>query len=64
MAYHVGRVAEQAGLRHLRSMAFTPDNFERSAQIVEAFAEGEDDERVVDLLARIATAIREHAVDD
>jgi hypothetical protein len=45
-------------------MASTPDNFERSAQIVEAFAEGEDDDRVVDLLARIATTIREHAIDD
>lgn len=45
-------------------MATKPDNFERSAQIVEAFAEAEDDERVLDLLARIATAIHDHAVDE
>ena len=45
-------------------MTLSPDDFEKSAQIVEAFAEGEGDERVLDLLARIATAIREHAVDD
>jgi len=45
-------------------MAISPGDFEKSAQIVEAFAEGEDDERVLDLLARIATAIRDHAVDE
>ncbi|MDD1453326.1 hypothetical protein NHF48_024030 [Sphingomonas sp. H160509] len=40
-----------------------PDPFEQSAQIVEAFAESETDERVLDLLNRIAEAIRDHAID-
>jgi hypothetical protein len=41
-----------------------PDDFEKAAQIVEAFAEGEADDRVLDLLGRIADAIRDHAVDN
>lgn len=42
----------------------TPDPFEQSAQIVEAFAEAETDERVLDLLNRIAEALRDHAIDN
>lgn len=42
----------------------TPDDFEKAAQIVEAFAEGETDDRVLNLLGRIAEAIREHATDE
>lgn len=45
-------------------MTDTSDHFEQAAQIVEAFAEGETDDHVIDLLSRIADAIREHAVDD
>jgi len=39
-----------------------PDAWEKSAQIVEAFANGAD-ESTADLLARIAQAIRDHAED-
>jgi len=46
---------------HRRRMK-NPDDFEKAAQIVEAFAEGEADDRVLDLLGRIADAIRDHAV--
>jgi hypothetical protein len=49
-------------MQHLRGMA-TPDPFEQSAQIVEAFTEGETDDRVLELLAQIAKAIRDHAID-
>lgn len=45
-------------------MTDAPDQFEQAAQIVEAFAESESDEHVLDLLARIATALRDHAVDN
>ncbi len=45
-------------------MSETPDPFDQAAQIVEAFSEGEDDPRVVELLAHIAAAIREKAIDD
>lgn len=45
-------------------METEPDDFEKSAQIVEAFSEGETDPRVLDLLGEIAQAIRDKAVDD
>tara|TARA_R110000822_G_scaffold184513_4_gene323854 strand:+ start:2090 stop:2227 length:138 start_codon:yes stop_codon:yes gene_type:complete len=45
-------------------MSETPDPFDQAAQIVEAFSEGETDDRVIDLLAQIATAIREKAIND
>lgn len=45
-------------------MADTPDNFEDSARIVEAFAQGESDDRVLELLSRVAQAIRDRAIDD
>jgi len=51
-------------MNHLHDMANTPDNFEQSAQIVEAFAESETDDRVLELLRKIAQAIRDHAIDD
>jgi hypothetical protein len=41
-----------------------PDGFEESARIVEAFAEGETDPRVLDLLSAIIKAIRDKAVDN
>jgi len=45
-------------------MEIEPTGYEESARIVEAFAEGEDDARVVDLLAELAKAIREKALND
>lgn len=56
-------VADRRGVRHRLDMT-TTDPFEQSAQIVEAFAEAETDERVLDLLNRIAEALRDHAIDD
>jgi hypothetical protein len=50
-------------MQHLGCMD-TPDPFEQAAQIVEAFSESETDDRVLELLARIATALRDHAIDD
>jgi hypothetical protein len=41
-----------------------PTAFEESARIVEAFAEGEADPRVLDLLAELAKAVREQALND
>lgn len=38
------------------------DGFEESARIVEAFSHGEDP-KTVELLERIAEAIRDHAID-
>lgn len=45
-------------------MSDAPDPFDQAAQIVEAFSEGEEDQHVVDLLAQIAAAIREKAIND
>jgi hypothetical protein len=56
-------VADRGGVRHRHGMT-KPDPFEQSAQIVEAFAESETDERVLELLNRIAEAIRDHAIDN
>ena len=39
------------------------DGFEESAQIVEAFMAGQNDE-TVEILSRIAEAIRDRAIDD
>lgn len=39
------------------------EGFERSAQIVEAFMAGQNDE-IVEMLERIAQAIRDRAIDD
>lgn len=39
------------------------DGFEQSAQIVEAFMPGQNDE-VVELLEQIARAVRDRAIDD
>ena len=49
-------------MQHLSGMA-TPDPFEESARIVEAFSQGETDDRVLELLTQIAKAIRDHATD-
>ena len=40
------------------------DSFEEAARIVEAFAEGESDNRVLELLADLARAIRERAINN
>ncbi len=45
-------------------METEPDGFEQSARIVEAFAQGETDDRVLTLLGQIAEAIRDRAIDD
>ena len=45
-------------------MANPQNDFEQAAQIVEAFSESETDDRVLKPLAQIASAIRDHAVDD
>jgi hypothetical protein len=45
-------------------MANQHDDFEQAAQIVEAFSEGETDEHVIDVLARVAAAIRDQAIDN
>jgi hypothetical protein len=45
-------------------MANQDGNFEQAAQIVEAFSEGETDEHVLDLLARLAAALRDQAIDN
>jgi len=45
-------------------MSQPSDDLEHAARIVEAFSEGEEDPRVIDLLAQIAAAIREKAFDD
>jgi hypothetical protein len=58
------RIADLLTIRHLRCMSEEPDDFEQAARIVEAFSEGETDERVIDLLAQIAIAIRERAIND
>lgn len=39
------------------------DGFEKSAQIVEAFMPGQNEE-IVEILTRIAEAIRDRATDD
>lgn len=44
-------------------MANDVDGFEKSAQIVEAFMAGQNDE-IVEILSRIAEAIRDRAIDD
>lgn len=56
-------VAARLSMPHHPTMD-KPDAFEQSAQIVEAFAEGETDDRVLELLRKIAQAIRDHAIDD
>ncbi len=57
-------IADQEKLGHSASMSETTDDFEQAARIVEAFSEGETDDRVIDLLSQIATAIREKAIND
>lgn len=44
-------------------MSEKPDGFEESARIVEAFAAGASEDEV-ELLGRIAEAIRDRAIDD
>jgi hypothetical protein len=45
-------------------MEETTDGFEEAARIVEAYAEGESDERVLELLADIARDIRAKLLND
>ena len=51
-------------LGHRNAMSEPNSDFEQAAQIVEAFSESETDERILELLARIAAAIRNHAIDN
>lgn len=51
-------------LRHRDTMSEQNSDFEQAAQIVEAFSESETDERILELLTRIAAAIRDHAIDN
>lgn len=44
-------------------MENAPDEYEQSARIVEAFAAGQSEE-VAALLAEVAQAIRDRAIDD
>ena len=46
------------------TMSEQDNDFEQAAQIVEAFSESETDERILELLARIAAAIRDQAIDN
>ncbi|GGE97441.1 hypothetical protein [Sphingomonas prati] len=57
-------IADRGAMPHPLRMQNPPDDYEESARIVEAFAEGETDPRVLELLRKIATAIRDHAIDD
>lgn len=57
-------VADRGPVGQSDAMENEPDGFEQSAQIVEAFSEGETDPRVLDLLRQIAQAIRDKAVDN
>lgn len=51
-------------LGHRDTMSEQDGGFEQAAQIVEAFSESETDERILELLARIAAAIRDQAIDN
>ncbi len=51
-------------LGHRDTMSEQDSDFEQAAQIVEAFSESETDERILELLTRIATAIRDQAIDN
>ena len=57
-------VADWRAVGHSRQMESEPDGFEESARIVESFAEGETDPRVLDMLVELAKAIRDRAVSD
>jgi hypothetical protein len=51
-------------LGHPSAMGEPNSDFEQAAQIVEAFSESETDERILELLTRIAAAIRDQAIDN
>lgn len=58
------RVADPVCVGHRAPMDEAPDDFEQAARIVEAFVEGEHDDRVLELLGQIADAIRDRAIAD
>jgi len=58
------RIAGWLMLGHPSAMSEPNSDFEQAARIVEAFFESETDERILELLNRIAAAIRDHAVDN
>ena len=58
------RIADRCPVGQSDAMENEPDGFEESAQIVEAFSEGETDPRVLGLLREITQAIRDKAVDN
>jgi len=51
-------------LRHRHAMSEQENDFEQAAQIVEAFSGSETDARILELLKRIAAAIRDQAIDN
>jgi len=57
-------VAHPYAFGHSCRMSEASDPFDQAAQIVEAFSEGEEDPRVIELLTQIAAAIRERAFND
>lgn len=58
------RIAGWLMLEHPSAMGEPNSDFEQAAQIVEAFSESETDERILELLTRIAAAIRDQAIDN
>lgn len=57
-------IAARSTLGHRDTMSEQNSDFEQAAQIVEAFSESETDERILELLTRIAAAIRDQAIDN
>jgi hypothetical protein len=57
-------IADRPLVGHRSTMGDQHDDFEQAAQIVEAFSESETDEHVLDLLSRIAAALRDQAIDN
>jgi hypothetical protein len=57
-------IADRPLVGHRSAMGNQHDDFEQAAQIVEAFSESETDEHVLDLLSRIAAALRDQAIDN
>jgi hypothetical protein len=57
-------IADRPSVGHRSAMGNEHDDFEKAAQIVEAFAESETDEHILDLLSQIAAALRDKAIDN
>jgi hypothetical protein len=57
-------IADRSLVGHRSAMGDQHGDFEQAAQIVETFSESETDEQVLDLLSRIAAALRDQAIDN